>query len=37
MSFEGVKDSREIVSTICDINNKIHIYDDIPTVKGKKF
>ena len=36
MSFEGVKNPREIVAKICDINNKIHIYDDRPTVMGKK-
>ena len=37
MSFEGVKNPRGIVATICEINNKIHIYDDRPTVMGKKF
>ena len=36
MSFEGLKNPREIVATICEINNKIHIYDDRPTVMGKK-
>lgn len=36
MSFEGVKNPRDIVFTICDMNNKIHIYDDIPTINGKK-
>ena len=36
MSFEGVKNPRGIVATICKINNKIHIYDDRPTVMGKK-
>ena len=36
MSFEGVKNPRVIVATICEINNKIHIYDDRPTVMGKK-
>ena len=37
MSFEGVKNPRGIVTTICEINNKIHIYDDRPTVMGEKF
>ena len=36
MSFEGIKNPREIVATICDINNKILTYDDRPTVLGKK-
>ena len=36
MSFEGIKNPREIVTTICDINNKILTYDDRPTVLGKK-
>ena len=36
ISFEGVKNPREIVVTICKINNKIHFYDDRPTIMGKK-
>ena len=35
MSFEGVKNPREIVAAICEVNNKIHIYDDRPKVMGK--
>ena len=36
MGFEGVKNPRKIVATICEINSKIHIYDDRATVMGKK-
>lgn len=34
--FEGVKNPRVIVATICKINNKIHIYNDEPTIMRKK-
>lgn len=36
MSFEGIENPREIVAIICDINNKIHTYDDRPTIMGNK-
>jgi len=36
MSFEGVENPRKIVALICEINNKVHIYDDRPTIFGKK-
>lgn len=35
MIFEGIKNPRKIVATICEINNKIPVYDDSPTVMGK--
>lgn len=36
MSFEGVGNPRKIVTLICEVNNRIHIYDDRPIVMGKK-
>ena len=36
MSFKGVENPREIVAVICDINKNINIYDDRPTIMGKK-
>ena len=36
ISFEGVKDPRQIVEKICELNNKIHVYDDRPTIMGEK-
>lgn len=36
MEFEGIENPREIVSIICKINNKIHTYDDRPTIMGRK-
>lgn len=37
MTFEGVENPRKIVTLICEVNNRIHIYDGRPTVMGKKF
>ena len=36
MNFEGVENPRKIVTLICEVNNRIHIYDDRPIVMGKK-
>lgn len=36
MTFEGVENPRKIVTLICKVNNRIHIYDDRPIVMGKK-
>lgn len=36
MSFEGVENPRKIAELISDINKNIHIYDDRPTIMGKK-
>lgn len=36
MGFEGVENPRNIISLISNINNRINIWDDRPTVMGKK-
>ena len=36
ISFEGIENPRMIIQAICDINSNIHIYDDKPTLFGKK-
>lgn len=36
MSFEGVQAPRKVAAMICNINDRIHVYDDRPTVMGKK-
>ena len=36
MSFDGVENPRKIVELISHINNRVHIYDDRPTLMGKK-
>ena len=36
MSLEGVENPRKIVELISNINKNIHIYDDRPTIMGKK-
>lgn len=34
--FEGVENPRKIVDIICNINSNIRIFDDRPTIMGKK-
>ena len=36
MSFEGIENPRMVVGLICEINNNVHIYDDRPTLFGRK-
>lgn len=36
MEFIGIENPRKIVEIICDINKGIHVYDDRPTIMGKK-
>jgi hypothetical protein len=34
--FEGIENPRTIVKIITDINKNVHVYDDKPTIMGKK-
>lgn len=36
LCFESVQNPRKVVELIFSLNDKIHIYDDVPTVFGKK-
>lgn len=37
ITFDGIENPRRITQIIIDINENIHVYDDRPTVMGKKF
>ena len=36
IEFEGVENPRKVVEMICDLNKNIQVYDDTPTIMGKK-